>query len=116
MGVFALILEFTVGLARVLWITITSCISAFLPIRKKDVKNEIVLVTGAGSGIGRLVAMKFAKLGAKVVLWDINEKANDAVMEEIKAMGGVAHSFKVDCSKRKEIYKTADDVTYILNY
>jgi all-trans-retinol dehydrogenase (NAD+) len=33
-----------------------------------------VLITGAASGIGRLMALEFASMGAKVVLWDINEQ------------------------------------------
>lgn len=41
--------------------------------RAKSVAGEIVLVTGAGGGIGRLIAVKFAKLGATVVVWDIKK-------------------------------------------
>lgn len=39
--------------------------------RAKSVVGEICLITGAGGGIGRLIALKFAKLGAVVVVWDI---------------------------------------------
>lgn len=95
---------------KVLWMTLVAVVKMVLPVKKKDVSKEIVLITGAGSGIGRLMALEFAKMGAKLVLWDINEKANDAVKEEIKSMGGVAHSFKVDCAKREEIYAMADEV------
>lgn len=38
----------------------------------KDLKGEIALVTGGGSGIGRLLALRLGKLGVKVVLWDVN--------------------------------------------
>lgn len=41
--------------------------------RAKSVKGEIVLVTGGGGGIGRLIALKFARLGATVVVWDIKK-------------------------------------------
>lgn len=40
----------------------------------KSLENEIVLVTGGAGGIGRLVAMRLAKLNAIVVLWDVNAK------------------------------------------
>jgi len=41
--------------------------------RAKSVRGEIALVTGGASGIGRLIASKLAKLGAHVVIWDINK-------------------------------------------
>ena len=106
----AIFLEFIVGLFRFITAALVALVKQFLPVKKKDVSKEIVLVTGAGSGIGRLMAIRFAKLGAKLVLWDINQQANDTVKEEIKAMGGVAYSYKVDCSKREEIYAAADEV------
>lgn len=48
-------------------------ILAFFTTKKKDVRNEIVLITGAGHGIGREVALEFGRLGARVVIWDINQ-------------------------------------------
>lgn len=41
--------------------------------RAKSIKGEIALVTGGASGIGRLIAIKLAKLGAHVIIWDINK-------------------------------------------
>uniref|UniRef100_A0A182LWT5 Uncharacterized protein n=1 Tax=Anopheles culicifacies TaxID=139723 RepID=A0A182LWT5_9DIPT len=41
---------------------------------KKDLNGEIALVTGGGGGLGRLLALRLIKLGAKVVLWDINQE------------------------------------------
>ena len=40
---------------------------------EKSLDGEVILITGAGSGIGRLMALKFAKLHARLVLWDVNE-------------------------------------------
>jgi NAD(P)-dependent dehydrogenase (short-subunit alcohol dehydrogenase family) len=46
---------------------------------EKSVAGEVVLITGGGSGIGRLMALKLAALGARVVLWDINKPAVETV-------------------------------------
>ena len=44
--------------------------AAYAPV--KTVKGEIILITGGGSGIGRMLAGKLAKLKATIVIWDIN--------------------------------------------
>lgn len=80
----------------------------FIPNPRKSVENERVLITGAGSGLGKLMAMKFARLGAEIVCLDINTQANEATAEEIRSEGLKAHSFQCDCSNREDIYRVAD--------
>merc|ERR1711915_15893 len=90
--------------------------------RFKDVKKDIILVTGGGSGIGRLMCLKYAKLGATVVTWDINAQGNDETAKMIKKEGGKVFTYKVDMSNREEIYEMATkvqeevgDVTILVN-
>lgn len=40
----------------------------------KSLKGDVVLVTGGGGGVGRHLAIKLARLGARVVVWDINKE------------------------------------------
>uniref|UniRef100_A0A8C5NQ74 RDHE2 dehydrogenase n=1 Tax=Junco hyemalis TaxID=40217 RepID=A0A8C5NQ74_JUNHY len=88
-----------------------SLVFLVVPARKKNVSGEIVLITGAGSGIGRLLAVKFASLGATVVLWDINQEGLKCTVGLVKEKGaGRVHSYVCDCSKRQDIYRVADQV------
>lgn len=43
-------------------------------IPKKDLKGSIALVTGGGGGLGSLIALRLARLGCVIVLWDINKR------------------------------------------
>lgn len=94
-----------------------SLVFLVVPGRKKNVSGEIVLITGAGSGIGRLLAVKFASLGATVVLWDINQEGLNCTVGLAKERGtGRVHSYVCDCSKRQDIYRVADQVKYICGF
>jgi len=52
--------------------------------------GDVVIITGAGQGIGRATALLFAKEGAKVVANDMDQKRLDEVVDEIKTAGGDA--------------------------
>lgn len=64
--------------------------------------NKVALITGAGSGIGKASAFKFAKEGAKVVAMDINEKAIEDVVDGVVSAGGEASPFIGDVSKETD--------------
>lgn len=65
----------------------------------KILENEVAIVTGAGSGIGKAVASLYASEGAKVVVSDLNEKGGNETVSLIKSKGGEAVFIKADTSK-----------------
>ena len=68
-----------------------------------EVKNKIVIITGAGSGIGKATAIHFAKYGAIVVVSDINLESAKKVAEEIVTNGGTSNPIKVNVAKFEEV-------------
>ena len=70
-------------------------------------QNHIAVVTGAASGIGRAIAVGFAREGAQVALLDINEKAAGEAAEEIRGAGGQAESFALDVARREDCIAVA---------
>jgi len=76
----------------------------------KEFSGKTVLVTGAASGIGRGMVLDFAKEGADLVLWDIDEEGLKSVAEEVRQIGTKANMYKLDLSKKNEIAKQAAKV------
>ena len=69
--------------------------------------NHIAVVTGVASGIGRAIAVGFAREGARVALLDINEQAAREVAREIRDTGFAAESFKLDVTRREDCFAVA---------
>ena len=70
-----------------------------------DFKDLVVIITGAGGGLGRAYALEYAKRGAKVVVNDLGNP--DAVVEEITKLGGKAVADKNSCENGEAIVQTA---------
>jgi 3-oxoacyl-[acyl-carrier protein] reductase len=73
-------------------------------------QNHIAVVTGAGSGIGRAIALGYAREGARVVLLDMNEKAAAEAAREIRDAGGKAESFALDVTQRENCVAVAKEI------
>ena len=72
--------------------------------------NHIAVVTGAGSGIGRAIAVGYAREGAHVVALDINKDAAVATAQQILNAKGKAESFALDVTKRDDCIAMARQV------
>ncbi|XP_077157064.1 estradiol 17-beta-dehydrogenase 11-like [Paroedura picta] len=105
-----LLLEIPLFLLIVLYSYLEAFVKFFIPAKRKSVSGEIVLITGAGHGLGRATAYEFAKRCCKLVLWDINKHDIEQTAAECRRLGATVHAFIVDCSKKEEIYGTAQKV------
>ncbi|XP_016420048.1 short-chain dehydrogenase/reductase 3-like [Sinocyclocheilus rhinocerous] len=108
---------------QILYYIVKATVCWFLPSRRRDLTGDVVLITGGGRGIGRLLAKEFAVRGAKkLILWGRTEKCLKEACEEIALMGTECHYFVCDVANREEVYKQAKvvrekvgDVTILVN-
>jgi NAD(P)-dependent dehydrogenase (short-subunit alcohol dehydrogenase family) len=72
-------------------------------------ENNVAIVTGAGSGIGREIALHFAKEGAKVIVSDVNDAGGNETVSMIKAKDREAKYFHSDTAEPKECEALVDE-------
>lgn len=74
------------------------------------IPGKVIVITGGASGIGRLLATKLARLGGRVVIYDLDREKIDEAVAEIRAAGGDAYGHVCDVSDREAVYETAEKV------
>ncbi|XP_065651632.1 epidermal retinol dehydrogenase 2 isoform X2 [Hydra vulgaris] len=110
MALFQDIFEFFCVLLQISILWPWEIIKSFLPKNRKDISNDIMFITGAGSGIGRLMAIKFANCGATIIATDLNGATAQETADIIKSSGGKAYSFQLDVTDRKKVYSIAEKI------
>lgn len=78
--------------------------------RDFNVTKRVVIITGAGQGIGRELAKQFAALGAFPIIADLNIQAAKRVQSEIEVSGGRALALQVDITDSKSVDQMAQTV------
>jgi NAD(P)-dependent dehydrogenase (short-subunit alcohol dehydrogenase family) len=73
--------------------------------------GKTVLVTGAGYGIGRAVALRFAKEGGKIGVLELDQQRADETVKLIAASGGTSHAVRTDVSSSVEVNKAVVEVS-----
>jgi len=77
-------------------------------LKEKILRGQVVVITGAGSGIGRLLSLKLAQEGCRLALWDINFQMCESVASEIHNTGGDARAYSGDVSDNIRVYELAE--------
>jgi 3-oxoacyl-[acyl-carrier protein] reductase len=80
-----------------------------------DLTDRVAIVTGAGRGIGRAIALKLAGMGVAVVVSDILEKEAGEVAQEIKANGGQGLVCRADVSQAADVARLVEETLSAYN-
>lgn len=74
----------------------------------RSLNGRVAVVTGAGSGIGRAIALRLAEDTAKVAIWDINPTGAEETAQMVRDAGGTALALTADCSDKAAIHAAAE--------
>ncbi|AGU49501.1 3-hydroxybutyrate dehydrogenase [Variovorax paradoxus B4] len=74
-----------------------------------QLKDKVAYITGSASGIGKEIAILFAREGAKVVIADLNKQAADATAAELQATGAQAMGVAVDVTREDQVDASVEE-------
>ena len=74
----------------------------------RSLNGRVAVITGAGSGMGRSMAIRLAEDNARIAIWDINGAGAEETAKMVRDAGGTAIAIEVDCSDRAAIKAAAD--------
>ena len=77
---------------------------------RSGLRGKVVIITGAGAGIGRATALRFAEEGARIAAWDISDKAAPQLVSAIQWAGGEADYRTVNVTDGGEVELAAQAV------
>ncbi|HUX21397.1 MAG TPA: SDR family NAD(P)-dependent oxidoreductase, partial [Spirochaetia bacterium] len=72
--------------------------------------NKVVVITGGGQGIGRSAALKFAELGARVAVVDVNDETGAKTVSDIRENHGIAEFFRADVSSSSDVKRALSEI------
>jgi 2-keto-3-deoxy-L-fuconate dehydrogenase len=75
-----------------------------------SLENKVALVTGAGSGIGKEIALLYARQGAHIIIADVNAEAAASVATQITAQEGIAQPLSLDVANEEQVRNAFDQV------
>lgn len=75
-----------------------------------QLKDKLTIITGAGRGIGKSIALKFAQIGSDIAIFDTLQKEGESVAKNIRSFGRKGDFYKVDVTKEREINQAVKQV------
>lgn len=74
----------------------------------RSLNGKVAVITGAGSGMGRSMALRLAEDNAKIAIWDINGAGAEETAKMVRDAGGTAIAITADCSDKAAIKAAAE--------